>query len=119
MLRRADPRLVASLGFYAVAGHPGAAALLVGLVALTWWMGPRLQGGPRKITSITEVLGMEQDVIIMQDIFKFKQLGIDQNGRSHGQFEATGVRPAFVPRLESTGIKLPSNLFQERVLMRD
>jgi len=79
----------------------------------------RLQGGPRKITSITEVLGMEQDVIIMQDIFKYKQLGIDQNGRSYGQFEASGVRPSFVPRLESAGIKLPSNLFQERVLMRD
>jgi pilus assembly protein CpaF len=79
----------------------------------------RLQGGPRKITSITEVLGMEQDVIIMQDIFKYKQLGIDQNGRSFGQFEASGVRPSFVPRLEAAGIKLPSNLFQERVLMRD
>jgi pilus assembly protein CpaF len=79
----------------------------------------RLQGGPRKITSITEVLGMEQDVIIMQDIFRFKQLGIDQNGRSFGQFEASGVRPSFVPRLEAAGIKLPSNLFQERVLMRD
>ncbi|MCI0683645.1 MAG: CpaF family protein [Gemmataceae bacterium] len=79
----------------------------------------RLQGGPRKITSVVEVLGMEQDVIIMQDIFRFKQLGIDQNGRSYGQFEATGVRPSFVPRLESAGIKLPSNLFQERVLMRD
>jgi pilus assembly protein CpaF len=79
----------------------------------------RLQGGPRKITSVVEVLGMEQDVIIMQDIFRFKQLGIDQNGRSYGQFEATGVRPAFVPRLEAAGIKLPSNLFQERVLLRD
>jgi pilus assembly protein CpaF len=79
----------------------------------------RLQGGPRKITSITEVLGMEQDVIIMQDIFRYKQLGIDQNGRSFGQFEASGVRPSFVPRLEAAGIKLPSNLFQERVLMRD
>jgi pilus assembly protein CpaF len=79
----------------------------------------RLQGGPRKITSVVEVLGMEQDVIIMQDIFRFKQLGIDQNGRAYGQFEATGVRPAFVPRLEAAGIKLPSNLFQERVLMRD
>jgi pilus assembly protein CpaF len=79
----------------------------------------RLQGGPRKITSITEVLGMEQDVIIMQDIFKYKQLGIDQNGRTYGQFEASGVRPSFVPRLEAAGIKLPSNLFQERVLMRD
>ena len=54
----------------------------------------RLQGGPRKITSITEVMGMEQEIIIMQDIFRFKQLGIDQNGRAFGQFEATGVRPS-------------------------
>lgn len=79
----------------------------------------RLQGGPRKITGITEVMNMEQDVIIMQDIFRFKQLGIDQNGRAFGQFESTGVRPSFVGRLESKGIKLPSNLFQERILQRD
>jgi pilus assembly protein CpaF len=79
----------------------------------------RLQGGPRKITSITEVMGMEQDVIIMQEIFRYKQLGLDQNGRCYGQFEATGVRPTFVSRLESAGIKLPTNLFAERVLMRD
>jgi pilus assembly protein CpaF len=79
----------------------------------------RLQGGPRKVTSIMEVMNMEQDVIIMQEIFRFKQLGIDQNGRSYGQFEASGVRPAFIPRLEASGIKLPTNLFQERVLMRD
>jgi pilus assembly protein CpaF len=79
----------------------------------------RLQGGPRKLTSITEVCNMEQDVIIMQDIFKFKQLGIDQNGRAFGQFESTGVRPTFVGRLEAKGIKLPSNLFQERILQRD
>jgi pilus assembly protein CpaF len=79
----------------------------------------RLQGGPRKVTSITEVMNMEQDMIIMQDIFRFKQLGIDQNGRAHGQFEATGVRPSFISRLEAAGIKLPSNLFVERVLLRD
>jgi pilus assembly protein CpaF len=79
----------------------------------------RLQGGPRKITSITEVMNMEQDVIIMQDVFRFKQLGIDSNGRAFGQFEATGVRPTFVGRLEAAGIKLPSNLFAERVLLRD
>jgi pilus assembly protein CpaF len=79
----------------------------------------RLQGGPRKVTSITEVMGMEQEMIIMQDVFRFKQLGIDQNGRAYGQFEATGVRPSFVNRLEASGIKLPSNLFQERVLLRD
>jgi pilus assembly protein CpaF len=58
-------------------------------------------------------------VIIMQDLFRFKQLGIDQNGRAYGQFEATGVRPGFVPRLEASGIKLPTNLFQERALLRD
>jgi pilus assembly protein CpaF len=79
----------------------------------------RLQGGPRKITSITEVMNMEQDTIIMQDVFRYKQLGIDQNGRAFGQFEATGVRPSFVSRLEAAGIKLPTNLFQERVLLRD
>ena len=79
----------------------------------------RLQGGPRKVTSITEVMGMEQEMIIMQDVFRYKQLGIDQNGRAYGQFEATGVRPSFVNRLEASGIKLPSNLFQERVLLRD
>jgi pilus assembly protein CpaF len=79
----------------------------------------RLQGGPRKVTAIVEVMGMEQDIIIMQDVFRYKQLGIDQNGRSFGHFEATGVRPSFVPRLEAAGIKLPTNLFQERVLLRD
>src|ERR1700676_1934097 len=79
----------------------------------------RLQGGSRKVTHITEVMGMEQDMIIMQDVFRYKQLGIDQNGRSYGQFEATGVRPSFVNRVESSGIKLPSNLFAERVLLRD
>src|SRR5437762_2813651 len=79
----------------------------------------RLQGGPRKITSITEVMGMEQDIIVMQEIFRYRQMGIDQNGRAFGQFEATGVRPSFVSRIEAAGIKLPSNLFQERILMRD
>lgn len=79
----------------------------------------RLQGGPRRLVSITEVMNMEQDVIIMQEIFRYKQVGIDQNGRAYGQFEATGVRPSFVNRLEAKGVKLPSNMFQERVLMRD
>jgi pilus assembly protein CpaF len=79
----------------------------------------RLQGGPRKVTSISEVCGMEQEIIIMQDVFRYKQLGIDQNGRAFGQFEATGVRPTFVSRIEAAGIKLPSNLFAERVLLRD
>ena len=45
--------------------------------------------------------------------------GVDQNGRAYGQFEATGVRPTFVNRLEQKGVKLPSNMFSERVLLRD
>ena len=79
----------------------------------------RLQGGPRKVTHITEVMGMEQDMIIMQDIFRYKQLGIDQNGRAYGQFEATGVRPSFVAGWSRPASSCRSNLFQERVLLRD
>ncbi|HEY3969545.1 MAG TPA: CpaF family protein [Planctomycetaceae bacterium] len=78
----------------------------------------RLQGGPRKITHITEVLNMEQDTVIMQDIFLFVQDGIDENGRAYGHFEATGVRPAFMQRLEQGGVRLPANLFAARTLGR-
>ncbi len=76
----------------------------------------RLQGGPRKITHITEVLNMEQDTVIMQDIFLFVQDGIDENGRAYGHFESTGVRPSFMDRLEQSGVRLPSNLFAARTL---
>ncbi len=51
----------------------------------------RLQGGPRKVTHITEIVGMEQDTIVMQDIYKFEQEGVDENGRA----SATSWRPAF------------------------
>ncbi len=76
----------------------------------------RLQGGPRKVTHITEVLNMEQDTIIMQDIFLYVQDGIDEEGRAHGHFEATGVRPSCMDRLEAAGVRLPPNLFSARVL---
>ncbi|MCG6155380.1 CpaF family protein [Rubinisphaera margarita] len=76
----------------------------------------RLQGGPRKITHITEVLNMEQDTIIMQDIFLFVQDGIDEDGRAVGHFESTGVRPHCMARLEAAGVRLPGNLFSARVL---
>jgi pilus assembly protein CpaF len=76
----------------------------------------RLQGGPRKVTHITEVLNMEQDTVIMQDIFLFIQDGIAEDGRAFGHFESTGVRPACMERLESAGVRLPANLFAQRVL---
>ncbi|TWU06719.1 putative conjugal transfer protein [Symmachiella macrocystis] len=76
----------------------------------------RLQGGPRKVTHITEVLNLEQDTVIMQDIFLFVQDGIDDEGRAFGHFEATGVRPTFMDRLEQAGVRLPGNLFAARRL---
>jgi pilus assembly protein CpaF len=78
----------------------------------------RLQGGPRRVTHITEVVGMEQDTVVMQDIFRFVQDGIDGNGKAHGHFEATGVRPSFMPRLEAGGVRLPANTFRQRVIMQ-
>jgi len=79
----------------------------------------RLQGGPRKITRITEVCGMENDTIVMQDIFKFEKQGVDENGRAKGRFMCTGVRPKCMEKLEAMGIKLPASIFRERVMMED
>lgn len=79
----------------------------------------RLQGGPRKVTHISEIVGMENDVIVMQDIFKFIQDGVDENGRATGRFICTGVRPKCLDRLESGGIKMPASIFSERVMMVD
>ena len=79
----------------------------------------RLQGGPRKITHITEVLGMEQDTIVMQDIYHFEQLGIDESGRAHGRFVCSGIRPSFMDRLEAAGVRLPSSAFRQRVMLED
>ncbi|MEL6895310.1 MAG: CpaF family protein [Planctomycetota bacterium] len=77
----------------------------------------RLQGGPRRVTAITEVVGMEQDTIVLQDIYRYKQKGIDENGKAYGHFECTGVRPGFMDRLESAGVRLPASAFRERVIM--
>jgi len=79
----------------------------------------RLQGGPRKITHITEIVGMEQDTVVMQDIYKFDQEGVDEHGRAHGKFMATGVRPSFMSRLEQAGVRLPASAFRQRVMMED
>ncbi|MGH7199995.1 MAG: CpaF family protein [Planctomycetaceae bacterium] len=76
----------------------------------------RLQGGPRKVTHVTEVLNMEQETVIMQDIFLFIQDGIDEDGRAYGHFESTGVRPSCMSRLEASGVRLPANLFAARTL---
>ena len=79
----------------------------------------RLQGGARKITHITEIVGMEQDTVVMQEIYKYNQEGIDETGRAYGQFVSTGIRPTFMSRLEQAGVRLPSSAFRQRVMLED
>jgi pilus assembly protein CpaF len=71
----------------------------------------RLKDGSRKITAITEVSGMEGDVVVLQDIFLFEQTGLDEKGKIVGQLRPTGVRPKFIEKFESLNIYLPPNIF--------
>ncbi len=71
----------------------------------------RLKDGSRKVTQITEVAGMEGDVVVLQDIFVFEQTGIDERGKIIGQLRPTGVRPKFIDKFESLNIFLPPNIF--------
>ncbi|MGB4002937.1 MAG: ATPase, T2SS/T4P/T4SS family, partial [Bacillota bacterium] len=73
----------------------------------------RLQDGSRKITHLTEVLGMEGDIITMQDIYLFEQSGVDEKGKVVGRFKATGIRPKFMDKFEASGIKVPPGMFAD------
>lgn len=75
----------------------------------------RLRDGSRKITHITEVQGMEGDVIILQDLFYFRQRGVNPDGTVVGEFQATGIRPKFIDRIEAAGFKLPPEVFEPSV----
>ncbi len=72
----------------------------------------RLRDGSRKITQITEVQGMEGDVVVLQDIFRFVERGQDGEGRVLGQAEATGMRPKFSPRLDASGIQFSTDIYK-------
>ncbi len=76
----------------------------------------RLRDGTRKVVSITEVAGMEGDVIVMTEIFRFNQTGVDPEGHVQGEMVATGLRPLFGPKLEEAGLKLGAQLFQSNIL---
>ncbi|HET6822181.1 MAG TPA: CpaF family protein [Anaerolineales bacterium] len=71
----------------------------------------RLKDGSRKVTAITEVVGMEGDIVVLTDIFKFEQTGLGQDGKILGELRATGIRPIFTPRLEAAGFKLGAEVF--------
>ncbi|MEN9562542.1 MAG: hypothetical protein RIR73_786 [Chloroflexota bacterium] len=73
----------------------------------------RLKDGKRKVTAITEVAGMEGDIVVLTDIFKFQQLGVT-DGQVLGELRPTGIRPNFTPRLDAAGFKLGAEIFMAK-----
>jgi pilus assembly protein CpaF len=72
----------------------------------------RLSDGRRKVTSVSELTGMEGEVVTMQEIFRFRQTGVDSEGVVKGRFEATGIRPRFLDQVMAHGISLSADLFR-------
>lgn len=72
----------------------------------------RMSDGTRKVTAISEIVGMEQDVITMQDIYLFERIGLTPDGKVTGRFRATGVRPKCAERLRSLGLELGAEMFE-------
>jgi pilus assembly protein CpaF len=79
----------------------------------------RLTGGRRKIIAVTELQGMEGDTVVMQDIFRFEQDGVDSKGAAYGRIVATGVRPLFMDRLIAAGARIDPQMFAPRELVAD
>jgi len=72
----------------------------------------RMSDGARKVTSISEITGIEGDIISMQEIFGFKKTGLAENGAVLGEFAATGIRPRLSERLAASGVNLPPSMFE-------
>jgi pilus assembly protein CpaF len=72
----------------------------------------RMSDGTRKVTSVSEITGMEGEIITMQEIFAFDKVGISQDGKVIGRFRATGVRPKVCERLRESGVNLPGSMFE-------
>jgi pilus assembly protein CpaF len=75
----------------------------------------RLSDGTRKVITVSEITGMEGEIVTMQDIFVFERHGIDESGKVRGTFKATGVRPKFAERLAASGCRLRPGLFDSRM----
>jgi pilus assembly protein CpaF len=71
----------------------------------------RLSDGSRRITHVSEISGLEGQIVTMQDLFRFEQEGIDAEGRVVGHFRSTGIRPQFADRFEVAGVSLPSDIY--------
>src|SRR5246500_2575954 len=73
----------------------------------------RFADGTRRLTHISEITGMEDDVVSMQDVFVFEKQGVSPEGKTLGTFTATGIRPKFAEKLHASGIVLPANMFEQ------
>jgi pilus assembly protein CpaF len=71
-----------------------------------------MEDNTRKTVSITEVCGMEGDVIQLQELFRYEQQGVEYGGRVRGRFLCTGVRPTFMGRIRTAGVSLPDSIFE-------
>jgi pilus assembly protein CpaF len=76
----------------------------------------RLTGGPRKVVKISEITGMEGEIMSMHDVFAFKQTGVDEKHEAQGYFYTSGIRPKCLERLEVSGARVPVEMFERRVL---
>jgi pilus assembly protein CpaF len=72
----------------------------------------RMMDGRRRLVSLSELTGMEGDVVTMQEIFHYRQTGVSGDGQVQGRFEATGIRPRFLDQVSAHGITLPAELFR-------
>ena len=79
----------------------------------------RLRDGSRRVTQVTEVTGMEGDTVVMQDIFKFTEEGVDGDGKVVGQMRPTGLRPIFTPKLDAAGFRLPAEIYSTGLQTRE
>jgi pilus assembly protein CpaF len=78
----------------------------------------RMSDGTRRVVSVSEIVGMEQDVVAMQEVFSFRRTGVDENGKVLGHYCATGIRPKFADQLELAGIQFSAELFQDGQVLR-
>jgi len=78
----------------------------------------RFSDGTRRLTHITEITGMENDIVTMQDVFLFEKQGVSPAGRALGTFTATGIRPKFADKLRASGIDLPPHMFEQAHRLR-
>jgi len=74
----------------------------------------RMSDGTRRVVSVSEIVGMEAEVVAMQEIFRFVRQGVDEEGRIVGHYEATGIRPKFADRLKVSGLNIDASMFYER-----